>query len=106
MSSAAWGLDFTDPLCLVALILLGPVAVFHLLSLADATRRRRRLSLVCRSLTFVLIVLALAGLSLVRPGGEPCVVFAVDRSASVGEVGRKAVEDFLNKVPCGANPCT
>ena len=45
----------------------------------------------------VLLVLALAGLSLVRPTRELFVVFAVDRSESIGEEGNEAIDAFLSK---------
>ena len=58
---------------------------------------RRIASLWLRGLIVVLLVLALAGLSLVRPTRELFVVFAVDRSESVGEKGIEAVDAFLDQ---------
>ena len=55
------------------------------------------LSLWLRGAIVVLLVLALAGLSLVRPTRELFVVFAVDRSESVGDRGSEAVDAFLAK---------
>ena len=39
----------------------------------------------------------IAGLSLVRPTRELFVVFALDRSASIGDQGNRAIDDFLTK---------
>ena len=52
----------------------------------------------------VLLILALAGLNLVRPTRELFVVFAVDRSQSIGEEGSQAVDAFLEKAaPLGGH---
>ena len=49
----------------------------------------------------MLLVLALAGLNLLRPTREQFVVFAVDRSLSVGDEGRKAADEFLARATAG-----
>ncbi len=66
-------------------------------SLVDFARPQRVGSLALRALIVVLLVLALAGLSRVRPTRELFVVFAVDRSESVGTQGIEAVDTFLNQ---------
>ena len=66
-------------------------------SLVDFARWQRIFSLALRGLIVLLLVLALAGLSLVRPTRELFVVFAVDRSESVGEKGIEAVDTFLGE---------
>ncbi len=44
-----------------------------------------------------LLVLALAGLTLYQPTREQFVIFALDRSLSVGEESRRATEKFLDQ---------
>ncbi len=55
------------------------------------------LSLWLRGAIVVLLLLALAGLNLVRPTRELFVVFALDRSESIGEPGNAAADAFLAK---------
>jgi len=94
--ASVWSLDFVNPGLLTGLAVWGVLAFFHVVSLSDATLGRRRASLVCRAVLLGLVVLALAGLSLVRPAAEPFVVFAVDRSASIGAEGERETETFLD----------
>ncbi len=79
---------------LAALLLLGYV---FLRTLTDFARWQRVVSLCLRASIVVLLVLALGGLSLVRPTRELFVVFAVDRSQSIGEKGAEAIDSFLSK---------
>ena len=63
------------------------------------------LSLWLRAAILVfLLLLALGGLSLLRPTRELFVVFAVDRSQSVGEPGNKAADDYVAKAAAHAGP--
>jgi Mg-chelatase subunit ChlD len=52
----------------------------------------------------VLLVLALAGLTLLQPTREQFVVFAIDESLSVGDEGRQAVQAYLDRALPGAGP--
>ncbi len=60
------------------------------------------LSLLLRGALVFLLILALGGLSLIRPTRELFVVFAVDRSESIGEPGNKAADDYVAKAAAHA----
>ena len=51
-------------------------------------RRRDQISLTLRTLILTLLVLAIAGLSIVQPARKVAVVFIVDTSDSVGSANR------------------
>ena len=72
-------------LCAAGLVLFTSAAAWSTLR-----GGRGSASLWLRGLIVVLLVLSLAGLSLIRPTRELFVVFAVDRSESVGEKGIEA----------------
>jgi Ca-activated chloride channel family protein len=97
MSSSWWQLELTDPAWLAALIALPPVIYYFIRSLVDFPRWQRVVSLVTRLVILSLLVLALAGLTLVRPTHEQYVVFAIDQSLSVGEEAKKEVDAFLKQ---------
>src|SRR5262249_9532550 len=88
-------LELTRPWWLAGLAVLPILVYYFYRTLVDFVRWQRALSLVFRSVIVVLLLLALAGLSLVRPTRDLFVVFAIDRSESVGEEGNKAIDDFL-----------
>jgi len=95
-------LELTRPWWLLGLAAL-PVFVYYFYrSLVDFTRWQRTLSLAVRALIAVLLVLALAGLNLLRPTREQFVVFAVDRSLSVGDEGAKAADAFVTRAAAAA----
>ena len=50
------------------------------------------------------LVLALAGLTLLRPTREQFVVFAVDESLSVGDDAKKVVDAYLERAAAAAGP--
>jgi Ca-activated chloride channel homolog len=90
-------LELTRPWWLLGLAALPVLVYFFYRTLVDFARWQRVLSLWLRGAIVVLLALALAGLSLVRPTRELFVVFAMDRSASIGEQGNRAIDDFLTK---------
>ena len=90
-------LELTRAWWLLGLAVLPAVVYFFYRSLVDFPRWQRVLSLWLRAAILVLLVLALAGLNLVRPTRELFVVFAVDRSESVGEQGSQAIDAFLKQ---------
>lgn len=95
MNASAPLLELTRPWWLLGL-LAAPVLIYYFYrSLVDFTRWQRALSLVVRGVIAVLLVLALAGLNFLSPTREQFVVFAVDRSLSVGDDARKASDDFI-----------
>ena len=99
-----YALDLLRPGWLVALALLPALWALYRRSLVDFPRAQRLASLAVRSLVVALLVLALAGLTLLRPTDARYVVFAVDESLSVaaGDDGGDAARAFLKAV--GAVP--
>ncbi len=96
--------ELTRPAWLLGLAVLPVVVYYFARSLVDFARWQRRLSLLCRALVVALLVLALAGLTLLRTTRDQFVVFVVDKSLSVGEESRKAAEDYLAKALPKAGP--
>jgi len=85
--------QFTHPWALLLLGLLLPVAWLSRHSLAGLSGPRARLALAFRALLMLSLVLALAGLQLVRRSGAMGIVYAIDRSESVpDDMQRRALE--------------
>ncbi|HVX15283.1 MAG TPA: VWA domain-containing protein [Pirellulales bacterium] len=97
MNNIGWQLELTDPAWLATLIALPLVAYYFVRSLVDFARWQRISSLVARVVVLLLLTLALAGLTLVRPTHEQYVVFAIDRSLSVGDESQKEIDAFLTE---------
>src|SRR5258706_2602627 len=97
-----WSLELTHPLRLLGL--LGAVVLFYYFywSLTDFPRWQKRTSLAIRSVILLLLVLALAGLTLSRPTSEQFVVFAVDQSLSVGKESQEETRKFLDEAAAKA----
>jgi uncharacterized membrane protein len=92
------GLELTRPWMLLALLLAAPVLVYYFVrSLSDFPRPQRIVSLITRTCLVLLLVLALAGLTLLHSTDEMFVVFLADQSTSVGENGAKAADEFLKR---------
>lgn len=96
MDLATIGIELTHPMRLVYLAILPVLVYYFYRSLADFPRWQRWISLACRSLIVVLLVLALAGLTLLRPTREQFVIFAVDESTSVGEQSSAVAQKFID----------
>ena len=90
-------LELTRPVWIAGLIVLPIMLYYFFRSLVDLPRRQMWVSLICRFLVVTLLVLAMAGLTLIRPTRDQFVVFAVDRSLSVSEDARKDVDAFIAK---------
>ncbi len=90
-------IELTHAWRLVCLAALSVLFYYFYKSLVDFPRWQRGLSLAIRSAIVVLLVLSLAGLTLLRPTSEQFVIFAVDRSTSVGEESSQAAEGFLDE---------
>ncbi len=90
-------LELTHPLFLLGLLALPAIGWYFYRGLTDFVRWQRVLSLSIRSLVVVLLVLALAGLTLHKPTKEQFVVFAIDDSLSIGDDAHKQVNAFLDK---------
>ena len=99
-----WQLELTRPWWLLGLLALPALYYYYRVSLVDFARWQRIASLVVRSLVVALLLLALAGLNLLRPTAEQFVVFTVDRSLSVGEDARAAADRYLAEATAKAGP--
>jgi Ca-activated chloride channel homolog len=97
LSALQVSLELTRPMWLLGLAALPVLIYFFYRTLVDFARWQRMLSLWLRGGIVVLLVMALAGLNLVRPTRELFVVFAVDRSESIGAEGNEAIDTFLSQ---------
>lgn len=97
-------LELTYPLFLLGLLALPGLAWYYLRGLTDFARWQRLLSLAVRAVVITLLVLALAGLTLLSPTREQFVVFAIDESQSVGEEAQKHIKEYLDKAVAAAGP--
>ncbi|MBX3401538.1 MAG: VWA domain-containing protein [Gemmataceae bacterium] len=95
-------LELTQPWYLLGLLALPVVAWYYVRGLTDFARWQRTLSFAVRGLVVALLVLALCGLTLLRPGKDQFVVFAIDESTSVGEQNKSSIDDFLEKATANA----
>jgi Mg-chelatase subunit ChlD len=89
--------ELTHPLFLLGLIALPVLGWYFYRSLVDFARWQQILSLLCRTLIVLLLVLALTGLTLLQPTRQQFVVFALDESLSVGEEGEQRVREYLDR---------
>lgn len=94
-------LELTRPWWLLGLAALLVLVYYFRHSLVDFSRRQMITSLALRASIAVLLILALAGLNLLRPTREQFVVFAVDRSLSIGDEARKAADDYVARAVAG-----
>ena len=85
MSDLHWGLEFTHPGWLAAVVAVPWVLWYFRRSLVDFARWQRAISTGVRVAIVLLLVLALAGLTLLRPTARQFVIVAIDQSLSVGE---------------------
>jgi Mg-chelatase subunit ChlD len=96
MSDLRYGLEFTHPGWLAALVAVPWVVWYFRRSLVDFARWQRMVSTGVRVAIVVLLVLALAGLTWLRPTARQFVIVAVDQSLSVGEP--TAANRFLDEL--------
>lgn len=89
--------ELTHPAWLAGLVLLPLLVYYFLRSLTDFARWQRLASLAGRMAIVLLLVLALAGLTALRPTHEQYVVFAVDKSLSVSDESRKQAEEYIDR---------
>ncbi|WP_165071902.1 VWA domain-containing protein [Paludisphaera rhizosphaerae] len=99
--------ELTRPWWLLGLLALPAIAWYYHRSLVDLARWQRQISLGVRAVVVGLLVLAMAGLTLLRPTREQFVVFAVDQSMSLGDDARKAADDYVARAvaAAGTNRC-
>ncbi len=95
MHVVAWTLELTRPAMLALLMALVPVAWYYRRSLVDFPRGQRRVSLAARVIVLLLLILAAAGLNLVRHDDRQYVIFLVDRSDSLDDDAMKQADGFV-----------
>jgi Ca-activated chloride channel homolog len=90
------GLELTRPWMLLGLVVAFPIVIYYFRrSLSDFPWRQRLVSLVARSMIVLLLILAVAGLTLLHQTSEKYTIFVVDQSTSIGENAAKSATDFL-----------
>src|SRR4051812_7468137 len=95
------GVNFTQPLGLLLLLLL-PLTVWAARgSMAYMPRARRRASLALRLLLLALLALAAAGTQVVRASDNLAVVFLLDRSDSVPPAQQQAAVEWVQGALAG-----
>ena len=91
-----FGVSFTNPW---ALLIWPPLAYYFATlarrSLADLSALRRNLAVGIRLLVVTFLVLAIAGIQLVRYNRDLAVMFVVDYSDSVGPAAKAAAEKYI-----------
>ncbi len=97
MGILGYQLELTRPGWLLGLLVLPILYYYFRYSLVDLAARQRAISLAVRILIVSLLVLAMAGLTLLRPTKDQFVVFAIDESVSVGDSSRKEADAFVAK---------
>ena len=90
-------LELTRPFFLIAMLSLPVVVYFFYRTLVDLPRRQMIVSTVIRSIVILLLVLAMAGLTLLNPTQELFVIFALDESLSVDDESSKSASEFINR---------
>lgn len=96
--SATWlPFELTKPAWLIALVVLPFLVYYSIRSLVDFSKWQMRLSLMTRLAVAVLIILALAGLTLLSTTRSQFVIFAIDDSLSIGDDSRRAAGAFVAK---------
>lgn len=96
--------QFTHPWSLVLLGLLLPAGWLARHSLAGLSGRRARWAFALRATVLVSLVLALAGLQLVRRSGAMGIVYAIDRSESIPDAARRRALEFIAAARDGMRP--
>lgn len=94
MTDLRYGLEFTHPGWLAALAAVPWVVWYFRRSLVDFARWQRVISTSVRVAIVLLLVLALAGLTLLRPTARQFVIVAVDQSLSVGQESQPDAVDL------------
>jgi len=91
-------LSFTDPWALLLLLPLLPwFGYWTQHSLSDLSPARRRLTFGVRLVVIVLLVLALAGIQLVRISKDLAVVFVLDFSDSISQESKRAAVKYIQQ---------
>src|SRR5688572_19579319 len=94
---ATFQLELVRPWLLVGLLILPLLVYYFRRSLVDFPWSQRLVSLVCRSLIVVLLILALAGLTLLVPTTRQFVVLLADESLSIGDEARATTQKYMDE---------
>src|SRR4051812_15597906 len=97
MTGDNFAIELTHPLRLAGWAIVAWLVYYFYRSLVDLPRSQQWVSLGVRTVIVTLLVLALAGLTLLRSTSEKFVVFLIDRSLSIGAESSEAVDEFLDK---------
>jgi len=89
-------ISFESPWYLTLLALLPGLWWFSLRRLALLGRARKLLAIALRSLVLLLIILALAGIRMVRTSDRLTVIYLVDQSLSIPAEQRRAMIEYVN----------
>ena len=95
LTAALFSLELARPTLLIGLLTLLWLVFWWRRSLVDLANWQRSLSLGVRSLLVLCLVLALAGLNLLRPTQRQYVVVAVDRSVSIGREAERLADAYV-----------
>ena len=88
-------LELTHPLYLFGLLLIALLVVAYRHSLVDFSRQQKIISLFIRAAILTLIVLALAGLTLILPTQQTMVVLLADQSRSIDAIAAEHRDQFV-----------
>src|SRR5262249_158192 len=100
----AMPLELTQSLFLLGLLALPVVVWYFYRGLTDFAKWGGGGSVGGRAVVIALLVLAVAGLTWMKPSKEQFVVFAIDESLSVGDEARSEVRSFLERASASAGP--
>ena len=89
-----WSWELTRPWMLWLLALIVPLIWYFYRSLSDFPRWQQRVSLGFRIVILLLLILALAGWTLLKPSDRQFVLLGIDRSLSVDEQAAQTIRDF------------
>src|SRR5262245_39440165 len=95
-------LELTQPWMLLGLLALPVLVWYFYRGLTDFSRWQRVTSLVIRSAVIVLLVVALCGMSWLKPSKDLYVVFVIDDSLSIGDEAKPAVDAFVYRATAAA----
>ncbi|MEM7474733.1 MAG: VWA domain-containing protein [Planctomycetota bacterium] len=97
-----WSWEWTRPWMLWLLLVLLPVLWYFFRSLSDFPSLQRRFSLVLRVVVVLLLIGALAGLTLLSPSEKQYVVVGIDRSLSIDEAANEKIDNYLEQLRAAA----
>jgi len=101
METQAWQFEMTRPLWLAALLVVPLLVYYCRRGLVHFANWQRTAALTARTVLVLLVVLALCGIRIVSQNNQPFVVFAVDRSSSIGKEAGEKAEKFVAEARAG-----